>query len=152
MKRPDQDKFDMYARHYEKIDAKLRSYCEKNNCQLEINLLRQPFRVLRQDGNPEFLIDISLSGYWREVAFEENMNHDVTFLAYCEPPQSQFIWKLANELAVKLSFSILCDRLDGYLEEAFTQMNNLTPEIIMQKGERVENLKKKYGAQKPREE
>jgi hypothetical protein len=144
MKRPDQDELEKYARDYKEIDPKLQDFCNRNNFDLEINAFRQPCRLLRRKGNPHFLIDISLSGYWREIPFEKNMPHSITAIAYYEPETGQFVWKLARELASKIPFSILEEKLDEYLEKACAEINQLTPTLIMEHGERMENLKRIY--------
>jgi hypothetical protein len=144
MKRPDQDQFDTFARHFEGVDAQLESFCKENNLRLEKNFLRQPGRVLKQEGSPTFLVDIALSEHWLKIKFEADMPHTITVVGYYEQPDSAYVWRIANEIVSRERFSILQDRILDHLQEAIRLIGEWTPEVIMQKGQRSENLKQKF--------
>ncbi len=145
MKRPDQDRFDLFARHFESVDAYLVSFCKTNNLHLEKNFLRQPSRVLKREGNPQFLIDFALSEHWLKMDFAEDMLHTITAIGYYELPDSTDVWKITCEIIGQERFSMLKQKLPDYLDSAARLIREWTPEIIMQKGQRSENLKRKYG-------
>lgn len=147
MKRPDQDQFDALARHFESIDGQLSSFCRNHNFKVEKNYLRQPGRTLKQEGNPQFLVDISLSEHWLKVNFEEDMPHTITAIGYYEPPDSAYVWRIAHEVVSRERFSILQKRLFNHLQEVLRLIGEWTPEVIMQQSQRSENLKKKYSQQ-----
>ncbi len=48
MRRPDQDRNDLFVRHLESIDKELESFCDKNGFQLGKNVYRTPCRVLQK--------------------------------------------------------------------------------------------------------
>ncbi len=144
MKRPDQDRFDMFARHFESLDAYLLPFCETEHFRLERNYFRQPSRVLKRDENPGFLIDISLSEHWLKMNFEEDMFHTITAIGYYEPPGSAYVWRLAHEIVGQERFSILQGRLSSHLKEALRVVSEWTSEIIMEKGQQSENLKRTF--------
>ena len=145
MKRPDQDNFDMFARHFDGIDCLVEAFCKTHDFQLEKNSFRQPSRVLKREGNPSFLIDIGLSEHWLKTKYEEDMPHTITVIGYYEPPNSAVIWKIASEIASQESFSHLQGKLADYLEKAARLINEWTSEVIMHNGKPSENLKRKFG-------
>jgi len=145
MRRPDQDKFDMFARHFGSIDHAVEVFCKTHIFQLEKNYFRQPSRVLKREGNPSFLIDIGLSEHWLKIKYEEDMPHTITAIGYYEPPDSATVWRVAHKITNRERFSQLQEKLFEHLEEAVRLINEWTPEVIMQKGKPSENLKQKYG-------
>lgn len=145
MKRPDQDRFDAFSKHFQVLDDELSAYCAANNFKLEKNLLRQPGRVLRREGNPHFLVDFSLSGYWLEMEFREDMPHTITAIGYYEPPESEYIWKISREIVTRELFSRIVANLRIHLDQACHFIGQWTPEVMLKGGERTENLANKFG-------
>ena len=143
MTRPDQERFELFARHFEAFDADLDVFGNSHQFQLERNILRQPCRLLRRNGNPNYLIDISLAGHWREMPFEEDLPHDVAVFAYYEPPESQFIWKKSADIVRGQPFHILRHVLDQHLARGLKLINEWQANVILETRVRVENLKKK---------
>jgi hypothetical protein len=145
MRRPDQDLFDQFSRHFETIDADLTSFCLSNNLELQKNFLRQPCRVLRRKGNPEYLVDLAVDGYWREMEFSEDLPHSLLVMAYFEATDSDFVWRKSTDLAKGQKFSELRNHLLPLLERSVTYFEQWTPDVITREGEKLDNLKRKYG-------
>ena len=80
------------------------------------------------------------------MSFEDDLSHTITVVAYHDPPDSAFIWRVAVNVVRQERFSVLQDKLSTHLEAAIQLVKAWTPEAIMEKGERPENLRKKYGA------
>jgi hypothetical protein len=144
MSRPDQDRFEQFSRHFEAIDAEVETFSAEHRMHLDKNLLRQPGRVLRKKGNPEYLIDISLSGHWLKLPFSVDLPHTVSVIAYFEPTDGQFIWRMYSDLVRNEPFSVLRKNLPDYLTGAMKLIAQWSPEIILRDGDRMPNLKKKY--------
>lgn len=145
MPRPDQAKFDLFAKTFEPLDEFLESFSREYDFQVQTNLNRQPCRVLTKGENPQYLIDLSYDSYWVETEFSADLTFSVTLIAYYTPPSSdEFILKTSIALAHESPFSLLRIDLKSYLEQAVKIINLWTPDFIIRNGERLVNLKKKY--------
>jgi hypothetical protein len=147
MKRPDQDRFDAFSRHLDVLDGELSTYCALGGFELEKNLLRQPGRVLRRRGNPEFLIDVALSGYWLEMDFSDDLPHTITAIGYYERPGSMYVYRMARVIVANEPFSYLTRNLRNHLDSARELIANWSPQVMREHGERVENLRRIFGTQ-----
>src|SRR5258705_13603985 len=107
MKRPDQDKFDQHAKHFELIDQVLEGFCSEHEFLLDKNLYRTPCRVLRKPGNPELIFDIYQEGGWLDVEYSETLPHTFAIAAYYESSQDNdaFILKMKASIDEHQLFS-----------------------------------------------
>lgn len=143
MKRPDQERFDMFAHHFETIDSLLREFSRIHGFQLEKNVYRQPCRILRRIGNPELLIDIYQDDHWLSVDYRTNLPHSIAAVAYYEPMEDPLsLWKLSEILLEHKPFSVVQEHLEECLKRAATLLGSWAPEIMMQRGQRLRNLKR----------
>lgn len=77
--------------------------------------------------------------------FSEDMPHTISVIAYYVSNGDSYVWRLAQEVACQERYSVLREKLSSHLEAAIQLINEWTPEVIMQKGQRSENLSQKYG-------
>ena len=145
MRRPDQDRFDAFAEHFDVLDEELIAFCHREDFKLERNSLRQPCRVLRREGNPHLLIDISLSKHWLEMELAEDMQHNVNAIAYYEVEGSDYIWKTSRRIVNEQAFSAIFKNCSNYLLEARNLFRIWTPDVILASGEQIQNLRRKFG-------
>jgi len=143
--RPDQAKFDKFAAIFCKIDGELESFCKLNDYRLDKNSNRQPCRVLRKGDNLIFILEVFLVPYWLESEFTENLRYSMACCAYYTPPENpKYIWKLGHTLLENVTFDAIEKNLHDKLLLALDVVSQWTPSLIIQKGERLENLKRKY--------
>src|SRR6266516_5155428 len=141
MPRPDQTKFDVFARPFEKIDEQLHSLSQGHSLLVEKDLNRQPCRVLKRPGNPHYLIDISYDDYWFETEFREGLPLSVSLVAYYIPPENdKFVWRMSTVLSEHLTLSAIGQNLKKILEEAILLIESWPPQRILREGQRSENL------------
>jgi hypothetical protein len=148
MKRPDQDRFDLFAVPFERMDQALQAFALEKNFELNRNVNRQPGRVLRKRGNPHYLIDIALEQYWLKVEYRDDLPLAVTAVAYYEPEQpteNHLVYRIDKVVAQNETFSALLPKLHSYLNEALFAIEGWTPEVICRDGKSQENLRKKFG-------
>ena len=142
MKRPDQDRFDQHARHFDAIDQELERFCREQGFELVRNMYRTPCRVLRRLGNPQLIIDIYQDEHWYNIDYREDMSHTFAVAGYYEPPQDDaHVFKIAASIAEHQPFSEIIRNLNSYLSEGLELLNSLTPEVILQEGQRWEKFK-----------
>jgi hypothetical protein len=144
MSRPDQERFEKFSSHFEAVDVQLEWFSAEHGLRLEKNLLRQPCRVLRLVGNPEYLVDISLSGHWLQLPFSADLPHSVSVIAYLEAGDGQSIYRMHSDLTRNEPFSRLQENLSNYLAGALRLIAEWSPETILRDGDRMPNLRKKY--------
>jgi hypothetical protein len=145
MTRPDQVKFERFAMVFDPLDQRMLAFAFANQMNLERNLNHQPCRVLRKAGNPLYLIDLSYDDYWVEVEFRPELTFSAILIAYYEPPNdSAIVWKMSAPLAAHISFVAMQERLNGILQSALQIITSWKPEFIMNNGQPLENLTKKY--------
>jgi hypothetical protein len=123
MVRPDEDRFCRFSRHLEAIDDEIGYFCREHHLQLQKNLNRQPCRVLRSSGNPQFVIDLYLEGHWLSLDYREDLPHSVGVAAYYQPAQGKRLVRRAT-VAERLSFSELRPRLGPILEESLALLKS----------------------------
>jgi hypothetical protein len=144
LRRPDEDLFELFSRHFERIDPVLERFAERHGFRLERNANRQPCRILRRSGNPEQLIDIYLDDHWLQVDYTKNLPHSIAAASFYEPDDHSSLWKLNEGLIEHQPFSVIQDRLEECLDRAAGVFASWTPELIMRRGERLRNLKREY--------
>src|SRR5215469_4268141 len=144
MRRPDEDLFELFARHFERIDPALDRFVERHGFRLEKNTHRQPCRILRRTGNPERLIDIYQDDHWLQVDYTKNLPHSMTAIAFYESDDRSSLWKLTEDVIEHQPFSVVQERLEECLAYAAIVLESWTPEVIVQRGERLRNLKREY--------
>src|SRR5262245_9817969 len=145
MKRPDQDRFDRFAKHFESVDEKLEQFCNEKGFQLERNLYRTPCRVLRKPGNPEQIFDIYQEDNWLTIEYNENLPHTFAVVSYFIPSQHySVLFKITSVLVEHQPFAAIEVRLDELLNRGLETLISWTPDIIVAKGQQLENLRKKY--------
>lgn len=144
MRRPDQNKFDLFVKHFEKIDPLLQNFADKHGLSLDINTNRYPCRILRKPpGNPSLLIEISMDDHWLDVEYDENLPHSLGIAAYYVPPTDELSrWGLSVNLVKHQTFSTICQTLEERLETALKQLESWTPDIIMERGKCFRNIQK----------
>ena len=69
MRRPDQDRFDLFARPLECLDEQLQTFADRHGFQLEKNPDRQPGRILRRIDDIQQVIDLSQDDHWLQVDY-----------------------------------------------------------------------------------
>jgi len=142
MNRPDQEQFDLFSRHFEEIDSELRAFGEESGFLLEINPNRYPCRILRQTGNPEFVIDVYQDDHWRQVEYRTDLPHTIAAAAFFTPPSDELsLWKLNEVLLEHVPFSAIRERLPVCLARAVGVFATWSPEIILARGQRLRNFK-----------
>ena len=145
MKRPDQDRFDRFAKHFESVDEKLEQFCNEKGFQLERNLYRTPCRVLRKPGNPEQIFDIYQEDNWLTVEYNENLHHTFAVVSYIITGQNDSALFKMNSIQVEHQpFAAIEVRLDELLDRGLCMLKSWTPDLIVAKGQQFENIRKKY--------
>ncbi|MGH8095291.1 MAG: hypothetical protein ACREIF_17795 [Chthoniobacterales bacterium] len=79
---------------------------------------------------------------WRETEIGEDMEHTVEVISdYYPPDDPAFAWR-KNEITVaSVQFSKLLSQLEETLEHATRLLIGWRPSVIMQTGEKLENLR-----------
>jgi hypothetical protein len=144
MQRPDQEKFDQFAHPFKEIDGFLEDFCRSNDLILEVNLLRQPCRVLRWKRNESLFIDISYDDFWRDTEFDERLPQSIAAIGYYYPPNDEYwIWRHEKKIIQSRPFSEIKERLPAALGEAVRTLFSWTPDTMVREGQRQENIVKK---------
>src|SRR5262245_24521118 len=145
MERPDQDRFDRFAKQFEPVDEQLEQFCNETGFQLERNLYRTPCRVLRRPGNPEQIFDFYMEDHWLKIEYDKDLPHTFAVVSYFIPSENDSVlFKLNAELVEHQPFAAIKVRLNELLTRGLWMLNSWTPDIIVAKGQQLENLKKKY--------
>jgi hypothetical protein len=145
MKRPDQDRFDQFAKHFVSVDERLEQFGNKAGFRLERNLYRTPCKVLRKPGNPEQVFDFYLEDNWLTTEYEEDLPHTLAVASFFTPSQDDsVIFKMGVILVEHQPFAAIKVRLEELLNRGLGMLNSWTPDVIVAKGQRLENLRKKY--------
>jgi len=150
-RRPDQDLFEQHSGHFGQIDAQLQEFCSRHGLRLEKNALRSPCRVIRQDGNPNYFLDIFQEGIWHEMSFSPDLPHSVLAAGHHTPPaDDDWIYRVENVLACGQQFHSIIRDLSAYLESWLKLVEACTPDAIIAHGIKYENVAKKYRSRSTR--
>jgi hypothetical protein len=146
VKRPDEEHFLRHSEHFLIIDQELENFCLRQGFTLDKNLYRTPCRVLRRKGNPELVIDIYQETDWVKTEYYESLPHTFAVAAYYEtPPANNYIYKLEALLGEHEQFTVIAENLQNYLARGLHIFSSWTPDIFLQEGLLIENLRKQFG-------
>jgi len=123
MTRPDQAKFDQFARQFEVIDSELQNFGDAYGYELVRNQNRQPCRILRKSDTMLQIIEISLDGDWLRMEFQEDLPCNVTIAAYYQPLRGRRLFKRSN-IVKHQSFSVIKATLQETLHQSMEQLNS----------------------------
>lgn len=129
MRRPDQDRFDLFTHHLESIDGELEQFRLEHKLRLDKNLNRQPCRVLRTTSNPERIIDIHLDGHWLTMEYQYDLPHNVGVAAYYRPSQGKRLYKRATVVEHQ-PFSVIRANLTQILNASWAMLQSWPPPIL----------------------
>jgi hypothetical protein len=142
MKRPDQDRFELFTKQFEALDPFLTRFGVDHGFQLERNVNRYPCRILRRRGNPQFLIDIYQDDHWLQVDYRSDLPYSIAAAAFYVPPENTLqLWKLSKVIVGHKSFTDIERRIREYMNTALEFSKSLSSEIILQQGQCLRNLK-----------
>jgi hypothetical protein len=146
MTRPDQERFDQFALQVTVLDGAIERFSRANGFHLEVNAYRTPSRVLRRQADTLEIIDIYLDGDWKCIEYNERLPCIFSIGSYFEssPEEVYRLYRICKTLANEASFSSMASRIDALLQQALEAFNDWKPELIMAKGEAIENLKRKH--------
>ena len=129
-------RFEEHAKHFEQIDAALEEFACKNGFALEKNQWHRPCRVLRKKGNPEHIIEIAQEGDWKKVLYRDDLPHTVTVVGHAMDEKQEFIYRMNEEVAYFVHFSVVQNNLRQYLEDALNHLQKWTADTIICEGSR----------------
>lgn len=140
--RPDDQRFRNFSKHLTALDPTLFEFCERYGFAVAPNAARQPCRDLRRGRNPACLIHVGLDRNWLEADLGADMEHTVTAISdYYPPDDPAFGWRKSETIVASIKFSKLLVELDEMLEHANRLQIEWRPSVIMQTGEKLENLR-----------
>ena len=125
----------------------LEAFCAQHGLHLDKNALRQPCRVIRKPGNPNYLMDIHEEGVWHEMEYSEQLPHSVFAAAhYSSPEDSDWVYRVEHLIAHGHEFSSIRNDLGEYLSAWLALVNTWQPATILEQGRRHQNLAKNYNS------
>ncbi|UXI68013.1 hypothetical protein [Tahibacter amnicola] len=146
MRRPDQDRFDAFARYFDALDPSLTAFAEKHGFALEKNVNRAPSRILRRQGGVEHVIGISLDGDWQAMALNDDLPLAFGICGHHEDPvDRRRLFRAVRELAVVRSREVLIERLPSLLKESLSQFEMWTETYMRTNVPAIENWRAIYG-------
>jgi hypothetical protein len=144
-RRPDQDLFDRHSAHFKLIDPALEAFCTHHGLRLDKNALRQPCRVIRIPGNPNYLLDIHEQDVWYSIEYNEQLPHSVLAVGHYSPPdENDMVYRVEHLIAHGQDFGSIRNDLEHYLDVWLALVSEWVPETIRERGKLLTNLTKKY--------
>jgi hypothetical protein len=142
MTRPDEDRFEQFARTFERLDSVLARFAEDRQFQVEKCPNRTPSRLLRRFGNPQLIIDIYQDQPWTQVVLDDELTYSLAAVAFYEPPDDPLaLWKFSAILVARQTFAVLEVQLEQGLQRGVAMLESWTPATIIEHGQRLRNLK-----------
>jgi hypothetical protein len=140
--RPDQEKFDTFARPLSVFDSIFEEYATYNGFTFEKNAFRTPSRMLRKHDNPGFFIEMLLDSIWYDVDYSETLPYKFIVIADCKDDRNpEKLWRFEGTLASGRPVSWMLLNIRSLVEEAIRILNNCTSKFIEENGRQMDNLK-----------
>jgi len=93
-----------------------------------------------QGAPPDYMDD-----HWLTIEYKEDLPHTLAVASFFTSSQDDsVIFKMEAILDEHQPFAAIKVRLDELLNRGLWMLNSWTPDIIVAKGQQLENLKKKY--------
>lgn len=127
--RPDQPRFDRFARELSALDDVLEAYCSIYQLGLRKNPFRQQGFDLHTWGNPKLMFGINLDGHWLQLDWDSTLTYMVGVCAGFDVASGSRLIKRLT-LAGQCTIGYICENIESLLEEGWRLLEDWEREAV----------------------